>query len=210
MASTFPSEGTSSRYCRMSGLFSLVACTVISSGSRWYTHEMSITSREIVAENIPRFFRLGILSRIRVTSWIKPMSSIRSASSSTTVCTLFKFTVRRFMWSLSRPGVATTIWGRRFSASICLPMGCPPYRHTSRTPSWHTAMSRISSVICMASSRVGARMTACTSSLSRSMRSMMGMPKAMVLPVPVGALAITSFPASMGGMHPACTGVLTV
>ena len=29
-------------------------------------------------------------------------------------------------------------------------------------------------------------------------------------PVPVGALAITSFPASMGGMHPACTGVLTV
>ena len=53
-------------------------------------------------------------------------------------------------------------------------------------------------------------MTACTSSLSRSMRSMMGMPKAMVLPVPVGALAITSFPASMGGMHPACTGVLTV
>ena len=169
-----------------------------------------MTSREMVAENMPRFWRLGILSRMRVTSWMKPMSSIRSASSSTTVCTLFKFTVRRFMWSLSRPGVATTIWGRRFSASICLPMGCPPYRHTSRTPSWHTAMSRISSVICMASSRVGARITACTSSLSRSMRSMMGMPKAMVLPVPVGALAITSFPASMGGMHPACTGVLTV
>ena len=209
MASTFPSEDTSSRYWRMSGLFSFVACTVISSGSRWYTHEMSMTSREMVAENIPRFFRLGILSRIRVTSWIKPMSSIRSASSSTTVCTLFRLTVRRFMWSLSRPGVATTICGLRFSASICLPMGCPPYRHTRRTPSWQTAMSRISSVICMASSRVGARITACTSSLSRSMRSIMGMPNAMVLPVPVGALAMTSFPASMGGMHPACTGVLT-
>ena len=31
-----------------------------------------------------------------------------------------------------------------------------------------------------------------------------------VLPVPVGAFAMTSFPASMGGMQPACTGVLTV
>ena len=53
-------------------------------------------------------------------------------------------------------------------------------------------------------------MTACTASLPGSIRSMMGMPKAMVLPVPVGALAITSFPASMGGMQPACTGVLMV
>ena len=86
-------------------------------------------------------------------------------------------------------------------------MGCPPYRQTSRTPSWQTAISRISSVICIASSRVGARITACTSSLSGSIRSMMGIPKAMVLPVPVGALAMTSFPSSIGGMHPACTGV---
>ena len=39
---------------------------------------------------------------------------------------------------------------------------------------------------------------------------MMGMPKAMVLPVPVGALAMTSLPAIMGGMQPACTGVETV
>ena len=60
----------------------------------------------------------------------------------------------------------------------------------------------------MASSRVGAKITACTTSRSGSMRSMMGMPKAMVLPVPVGALAITSFPSSIGGMHAACTGVL--
>ena len=71
-------------------------------------------------------------------------------------------------------------------------------------------MSRISSVICMASSRVGAMITAWTSSLSGSIFSMMGMPKAMVLPVPVGALAITSLSAIMGGMHPACTGVDTV
>ena len=87
---------------------------------------MSITSRLMVAENIPRFFRLFILSSSRVTSWIKPISSIRSASSSTTVRTLRTSTVRRLIWSLSRPGVATTIWGRRFRAVICLLMGWPP------------------------------------------------------------------------------------
>ena len=46
------------------------------------------------------------------------MSSIRSASSSTTVLAVSTRTVRRFMWSLSRPGVATTIWGRFFNVSI--------------------------------------------------------------------------------------------
>ena len=56
-----------------------------------------MTSREMVAENMPRFWRLGILSRMRVTSWMKPMSSMRSASSSTTVRTLLRLTVRRFM-----------------------------------------------------------------------------------------------------------------
>ena len=45
----------------------------------------------------------------------------------------------------------------------------------------------------MASSRVGARIRALTSALSGSMCSTMGMPKAKVLPVPVGALAMTSF-----------------
>ena len=125
---------TSMRYCAISGLFSSLACTVISSGSRWYIQLMSMTSREIVAENIPRLRREASLSRMRVTSWIKPMSSMRSASSSTTVLTLSSLTVRRFMWSLRRPGVATTICGCFLSASICLPMGAPPYRHTMRTP----------------------------------------------------------------------------
>ena len=64
-----------------------------------------MTSREMVAEKRPRFLRLAILSNRRVTSWMKPMSSIRSASSSTTVRTVSTRTVRRFMWSLRRPGV---------------------------------------------------------------------------------------------------------
>ena len=38
----------------------------------------------------------------------------------------------------------------------------------------------------------------------------MGIPYAKVLPVPVGALAITSCQSIMGGMQPACTGVVMV
>ena len=48
-------------------------------------------------------------------------------------------------------------------------------------------------MIWMASSRVGASTNPWTASLSGSMCSTMGMPKAKVLPVPVGALAMTSF-----------------
>ena len=177
----------------MSGLFSWSAWTVISTGSRWYTQEMSSTSRLMVAENMPRFFRLGIRSRMWVTSRTKPMSSIRSASSSTTVCTLSRRTVRRFTWSIRRPGVATTIWGAFFSWVICLSMGWPPYRQTTRTPSLKVHRSRSSSRIWMANSRVGASTRPVTSLPSGSVCSTMGMPKAKVLPVPVGALAMTSF-----------------
>ena len=192
MASTFSFRSTSRRYWLMSGLFCSSARTVISTGSRWYTQEMSITSREMVAEKRPRFRRWGIRSRMRVTSRMKPMSSIRSASSSTTVSTWSRRTVRRFTWSIRRPGVATTIWGLFFNCVICLSMGCPPYRHTVRTPSLKAHRSRSSSRIWMASSRVGASTRASTSLDSGSMCSTMGMPKAKVLPVPVGALAITS------------------
>ena len=118
MASALPSKLTSMRNCLISGLFCSSSRTVTSSASRWYTHAMSMTSREMVAENSPRFFRWFILSSRRVTSWMKPMSSIRSASSNTTVFAVSTRTVRRFMWSESRPGVATTIWGCFFSASI--------------------------------------------------------------------------------------------
>ena len=198
----------SMRNCLMSGLFSSSSRTVTSTASRWYTHAMSITSREIVAENIPRSFRAFIRSSSRVTSCTKPMSSIRSASSSTTVRAVSIRTVRRFRWSLRRPGVATTICGRLLSASICFPIGAPPYRHTQRTPGRYFASRRSSPSICKASSRVGDRITACTSPSAGSMCWTIGIPKARVFPVPVGAFAITSLCSIMGGMQPACTGVL--
>ena len=69
---------------------------------------------------------------------------------------------------------------------------------------------RSSSWICRASSRVGARMRPVTSVPSGSVCSTMGMPKAKVLPDPVGALAMTSFQSLKQGMAPACTGVARV
>ena len=74
-------------YCVMSGRLSVSAGTVISTSSRWYIHETVMTSCEIVAEKRPRLRRFLIFSMMCVTSSKKPMSSIRSASSRTTVCT---------------------------------------------------------------------------------------------------------------------------
>ena len=58
MVSSFCSRPSRSmRYWVMSGLDSSTGRTVISTGSRWYTQEMSMTSRLMVAENMPRFLR---------------------------------------------------------------------------------------------------------------------------------------------------------
>ena len=93
--STFSSGGQVMEYCVMSGRLSVSAGTVISTSSRWYIQETVMTSCEMVAENRPRFFRFLTRSMIFVTSSKKPMSSMRSASSSTTVCTLSSRSVLR-------------------------------------------------------------------------------------------------------------------
>ena len=93
--SIFSSGGQVMEYCVMSGRLSVSAGTVISTSSRWYIHETVITSCEMVAENRPRLRRFLTFSMIFVTSSKKPMSSMRSASSNTTVCTLSNESVRR-------------------------------------------------------------------------------------------------------------------
>ena len=58
----------------------------------------------------------------------KPMSSMRSASSSTRISSSLRSTLRASMRSLSRPGVATTTpreWSAR-SALTCWYLGAPP------------------------------------------------------------------------------------
>ena len=171
------------------------ARTVISTGSRWYTQEISITSREMVAENMPRFLPcLGIWSRMRVTSRTKPMSSIRSASSSTTVSTLSSRTVRRFIWSIRRPGVATTIWGFFFSWSDLLVDGLPAVEAHGAHPLLERA--QVPQLVLDLDGQLpggGQHQAVHLGRPAGSTCSTIGMPKAKVLPVPVGALAMTSF-----------------
>ena len=106
--------------------------------------------------------------------------------------------------------MATMIWQPFCSFSACRCIFAPPYRHAMRTSgiNWHKFCS--SAAICCASSRVGARITACGTFFSFWMRSITGMPKAQVLPVPVGALAIISWPAIIKGMAFSCTSVISV
>ena len=80
----------------------------------------------IVAENSTVWRSAGVAARIASMSSAKPMSSISSASSSTTSRAPSSFSVLRRMWSSARPGVATTTSTPRFSARELAAIGCPP------------------------------------------------------------------------------------
>jgi hypothetical protein len=80
----------------------------------------------MVAENSTVWRSAGVSCRIASMSSAKPMSSISSASSSTTIWTSLSRNVPRLMWSSARPGVATTTSTPRSSARSCRPIGCPP------------------------------------------------------------------------------------
>ena len=77
-------------------------------------------------------------------------------------------------------------------------------------PGLNWARSRISPVICMASSRVGARITAWIASLALRVDVLNdGDAEGEGLAGAGGALAVTSCQSIMGGMHPAWMGVDT-
>jgi len=63
----------------------------------------------IVAEKNRVCLRMGTLATILRISFMKPMSSIRSASSSTRISTLCSRISRWFIMSKSLPGVATNM-----------------------------------------------------------------------------------------------------
>ncbi|MPN40553.1 hypothetical protein SDC9_188091 [bioreactor metagenome] len=135
------------------------------------------------------------------------MSSISSASSSTTVLMPRTSRLRWSMWSCIRPGVATTISTPSASNFFCRSIGCPPYTAAMRTSGKNAARACNSAVICKHSSRVGHSTSACGLPRSALSVSIIGMPNAEVLPVPVGAFATTSRPASISGMAFSCTSV---
>ncbi len=141
---------------------------------------------------------------MRRMAGLKPMSSMRSTSSSTRISIWLSLTSLRPRKSSRRPGVATISRAPRRMLSSCGPSAMPPTT---------SAMGRLTSCAhacctCIASSRVGSRIRApAVLTWAFCSRSMMGIRKLSVLPVPVCAVANTSRPSSAGGIAPTCTGV---
>ena len=160
-----------------------------------------------VAENSRFCLSLGRRSRILRMSMIKPMSSIRSASSRTSVWTWERSTKPCCCKSSKRPGVAMMMSTPRCMRCICGFMLTPPYTTMVLSlrclPNW-----RKDSSICAASSRVGASINArgmmrprlFFAGCSCASRCKIGSAKPPVLPVPVCAPAIRSTPESTTGM----------
>ena len=69
---------------------------------------------------------LGVSWKIRSISGMNPMSSIRSASSTTMICTPFSISLPRSKWSRSRPGVAISTSTPRSISLSCSPNDTPP------------------------------------------------------------------------------------
>ena len=87
---------------------------------------MALIRGGMVAENSTVWRSAGVTARIDSMSSAKPMSSISSASSSTTSWMPSSGSVPRLMWSMARPGVATTTCTPSRSAPSWRPMGWPP------------------------------------------------------------------------------------
>ena len=81
--------------------------TTISFGSWRYVRAIFSISLLIVAEKSSVLRSSGTPARMVFMSSAKPMFSISSASSSTTLHTAPSFATPRFIRSMSRPGVAT-------------------------------------------------------------------------------------------------------
>ena len=163
-----------------------------------YLWRSVLISGGIVAEKRSVCRSSGVLSRIFDTSSMKPMSSMRSASSRTTTSHQTRDMVRSPRKSRTRPGVPTTICEPLRSLRTC-PLACTPPT-TSATPRFFPApICSRTPATCWASSLVGVRTRACTATRFVSIRLTIGAPNPIVFPVPVSAFPTTSFPSMMAG-----------
>ena len=98
--------------------------------TKWGWCSISVAMRRIspgsVAEKSSVWRSGGSADRMRCTSGQKPMSIMRSASSRTSTCTRRRSTASCRMWSIRRPGVATTMSTPALSARSCGPISTPP------------------------------------------------------------------------------------
>src|SRR3954469_17905244 len=102
------------------------------------------------------------------------------------------------MRSLTRPTVPTTTWPPPRSWACWVRIGAPPKTATTSMP-LRDPYARRAWVTWMHSSRVGVSTSAWMASSSGSTYSIIGSPKAAVLPEPVWAWPITSRPSRSGG-----------
>ena len=164
----------------------------------------------IVAEKNSVCRRGGRCFSTRRMSGRKPMSSIRSASSSTSTSRPDSAAYGCLKWSSSRPGVAMMTSTPLRKACSCGPIPTPP-KTAAPDSGVCTASSRRCSSICAASSRVGvstsARVTPRGLSISRCR---IGRRNAAVLPLPVIAQASRSLPSRAGGIACSWMGVARV
>ena len=187
-----------------------VTATLTGSFSIWSAR--SAISRGMVAEknSVCRFF--GMQATIFRMSRMKPMSSMRSASSRTSTETPSKVTARLLWRSSRRPGVATR-------------MSTPPREradllaHRHAADDQHGLQAEVAAVGRGSCRRSGRRVRASGTARGRAptsaartapaaaRRCRIGSAKAAVLPVPVWAMPMTSRPASAGGIAAAWIGV---
>ena len=85
-----------------------------------------VISGGMVAEKNRICFLGGVSLKIRSMSGMKPMSSMRSASSTTRICTPVRSSLPRSKWSSSRPGVAIRTSTPRSSLSSWSLKETPP------------------------------------------------------------------------------------
>ena len=143
---------------------------------------------------------------------MKPISSIRSASSSTKCSTLARLVWLSCRCSNKRPGVATKTSTPCLSCLVCVSILTPPYTLTTLSSmNWLYAL--MLSVTCAASSRVGTKISARTlpewmSFGVSAICCKIGKANAAVLPVPVCAFARISLPRPAAGIACCCTGVI--
>ena len=106
--------------------------TATLTGSRSMCAASSAMARGMVAENISVCRSAGSFATILRMSWMKPMSSIRSASSRTRHSTSPRRSALLLTRSSSRPGVATRTSTPLSSARTCAPIGTPPIASAAR------------------------------------------------------------------------------
>src|SRR5580700_2895088 len=176
--------------------------------SRTCVSTRCLTELSMVAEKNNVWRAAGMVAMMRLMVGRKPISSMRSASSSTRMRTPPRAMSPRLRKSYNLPGVAITTCTPLRMDCNCDPSPTPPITTVARTVLPAAILTKVS-WICRASSRVGLSMTARTPERAGSLASrwMMGRTNASVLPVPVCAVATTSRPASAGSMAWDWTGV---